>query len=161
DPALEGAGSRYRVALARVLLRSAGNAPAPPRSVPPARRLGLSPREAVWMLLFAFQAPGLAGEAPGPREAERLADEVLAPGDKVPFDVRAQALAIKGLYTRALTEYTNGLRQRGLLAPEYANSLLELIASHPSLRRPEGRTIADPAAGERHYALGLNYFFAR
>jgi tetratricopeptide (TPR) repeat protein len=169
-PAMDAAGSRYRVALARVLLRSGGGAPAAPRAVPPATRTGrketpprqvsLTSREALLVLALLLQVD-LPRESPATGEAGRLADEILAQGDKVPFDVRAQALAIKGLYTRALTEYTTGLRRRGLLAAEYANGLLDLIEGHPNLRRPDAPTTPDPAVGERHYAAGVNHFFAR
>src|SRR5262249_56272186 len=111
-------------------------------------------REALLVLALLLQVD-LPREAPSTREAERLADELLAKGDEVPFDVRAQALAIKGLDTRALTEYTTGLRRQGLLAPEYANGLLALIEGHPNLRRPDALTTPDPMVGERHYAAGV------
>jgi tetratricopeptide (TPR) repeat protein len=167
---LDDAGSRYRIALARALLRSGAAEPVRARPLPPPVRTGkaeadgaarLASLDAVRLLvLFALQVPGLpAGVKAG--EAEKIADEILALGDKVPFDVRAQAWAIKGMHTRALEVYAAGLRERGLLAPEYANALVELIDTHPALRRPESRTDPDPLAGERHYAAGLNAFAAR
>ena len=112
------------------------------------------------MLNLTLQAADLPMSGPAAREAEKLADEVLAMGDKAPFDVRAQALAVKGLYTRALRTYTTGLRDRGLLAPAYANALLELISEHPMLKRPDSLIVPEPAEGEKHYAAGVNYFFA-
>ena len=100
----------------------------------------------VLVLTMMLQPPGVAGGVPGGdlREAERLADEVLNQGDKIPFDVRAQALAIKGFYTRALNVYVVGLRERGLVPPGYGNTLLDLINNHPALRRPETLMIPDP-----------------
>jgi tetratricopeptide (TPR) repeat protein len=171
--AADEAGSRYRIALARVLLRarsSDARRAGPIGRMETPRGTGLPGTQRVSadfsVLLFTLllQAPpGFPGGAPtaDQKEAERLADEVLAQGDKVPFDVRAQALAVKGLYTRALNVYTAGLREKGLLAPGYANALLDLIAEHPALRRPETLLIPDPLEAERHYSAGLNFFFAR
>jgi tetratricopeptide (TPR) repeat protein len=171
NPAVDGPGSRYRVALARVLLRSrtpdAGLRPGAMAPVEEGRQKAVAELNrtdlTVLVLTMMLQAPGLPGGVPTAeqKEAERLADEVLAQGNRVPFDVRAQALAIKGLYTRALMIYTEGLRERGLLAPGYANTLLDLVRNHPALRRPETFMIPDPLEGERHFANGLNFFFAR
>ncbi|MFO0927033.1 MAG: hypothetical protein U0736_08320 [Gemmataceae bacterium] len=114
-------------------------------------------------MLAVLMALTLQAGVPADKPAstpEQLADEVLALGDKAPFDARAQALAIKGLYTRALEVYTAGLRDKGLLAPEYANTLLELIAGHPVLRRPESKETPNPLRSEKHYAAGLNQYFA-
>ncbi|MFM7149291.1 MAG: hypothetical protein ACKO23_05570, partial [Gemmataceae bacterium] len=160
---MDAEGSRYRVALARVLLRQqpGGNEirplPSPTRigqgSSEEQRRTAM---EAVSLLLaLTLQAPP-AIELPRPRgdasEAERLADQVLAQGDKAPFDARAQALAVKGLHTRALNVYVNGLRDKGLIDPEYANNLLALVKDHPAMRRPESLLTPDPLKGEKHYA---------
>src|SRR5205085_2681970 len=60
-----------------------------------------------------------------------------------------------------LQVYTAGLREKGLLAPEHANTLLELINAHPVLRRPDPKTTPDPLASDRHYASGLSYYFDR
>jgi tetratricopeptide (TPR) repeat protein len=118
---------------------------------------------AVVLVALGLQpAPELAPTSPAAaREAERLADEVLAaPEGSVPFEVRAQALAIKGLYTRALTTYVEGLRP--LLPPRYADGLMRIVRSHPGLMsRPDSRLVPDPLAAERHYAAGLNFYFAR
>jgi tetratricopeptide (TPR) repeat protein len=184
--AMDASGSRFRVALARALVKSrAGETPAV-RPLPPPVRTGMklphpTPVQKVsarttkattirslsmvdftsLMLTMTFQAADLPKGGPVTREAEKLADEVLAMGDKAPFDVRAQALAVKGLYTRALRTYTTGLREKGLLAPAYANALLELIAEHPMLKRPDTVVVPEPAEGEKHYAAGVNYFFSR
>jgi hypothetical protein len=171
---LDEQGSRYRVALARALLKGRAGEAVPPRPAPPAERTGKAPAAPAGkmrrvtslellnlLVALTLQAPGLPPAGPNVREAEKLADEILAAGNKVPFDVRAQALAVKGLYTRALATYMNGLREQGLLAPRYANALLDLIGNHPALRRPEALAVADPAVGERDYAAGLNFFASR
>src|SRR5262249_21007566 len=117
------AGSRYRIALARVLIKSKagekiavpGNGKARSQS---SKRVGWTKQAFVSLLLTLQAGLPLTGEEIA--EAEKLADEVLKMGDKAPFDVRAQALAVKGLYTEALKEYTAGLGKKGLLAPAYA-----------------------------------------
>jgi tetratricopeptide (TPR) repeat protein len=177
---MDAAGSRYRVALARALIKSrSGETPAI-RPLPPPDRTGKAPLKrgkpakttavarslsvldfVSLLMVMTFQAEDLPLTGPKVREAEKLADEILKMGDKAPFDVRAQALAVKGLYTRALLVYTAGLRENRLLAPAYANALLDLINNHPMLKRPESLAIPEPAVGEKHYAAGLNFFFGR
>jgi hypothetical protein len=165
------ASSRYRVALARVLLRAGDRAPAPrgdaetgraPRRATPKVRLGLRAADVVAMLLAVTLQPADVADdvTPAQKEAEKLADEVLA-DPKAPFDALAQALAVKGLYTQALRTYADGLRKQGLLAPVHANALLDLIARHPMLRRPESRNVPDPLIAEKHYSAGLNFYTAR
>src|SRR5579883_3187155 len=117
---LDAEGGRYRMALARVLLLAREE-----RAAAPARagqRIGWrapasSPKKHLkdmqsLVLLFALglQAP-LPGQDPGQEEAEKLADEVLkAPPGTVPFNVLAQALAIKGRWNAALQTYAEGIR---------------------------------------------------
>jgi tetratricopeptide (TPR) repeat protein len=155
-------GGRYRVALARVLLRLRPMLSAP-RTAPSGEKTGhlrRTPALDVLGILLAMTFQG-ALDKPSTREAEKLADEVLAMGDKAPFDARAQALAVKGLHTRALGVYLNGLREKGLLAQEHANAMNDLLSGHPALRRPESKTTPDPNEGEKRYAAGLNFFFNR
>jgi tetratricopeptide (TPR) repeat protein len=109
-----------------------------------------------------LQAPAVPSDADAraQQEAERLADEVLAaPEGSVPFDVRAQALAVKGLYTRALVTYVEGLRP--YVPRSLADGLLRIIRSHPALKQPESLLAVNPLEAERHYAAGLNFFFRR
>src|SRR5262249_26998648 len=106
--------------------------------------------------------PGLPADADAraQQEAERLADEVLAaPEGSVPFDVRAQALAVKGLYTRALVTYVDGLRP--YMPRNFADGLLRVIRNHPARGRPESLLVPNPLEADKHYAAGLNFFFAR
>ncbi len=150
-------GSRYRIALARVLLRRQSE-PASTRPLPPATRLGMLPVHLTG-LLMATTLQGAGSDAVS--EAELLADQILALGDKVPFDVRAQALAVKGLHTRALQTYIGGLKEKGLLPPQQALTLSELMNNHPGLSRPDSKATPEPLQAEKHYAAGLNLFFAR
>jgi hypothetical protein len=172
-PALDAEGSRYRVALARVLLQPREVRPGPPASPPapptsnkvgwrdpapyPARhRQDL--KEFVLMVVLGLQAPLLPGDQPGLEEAERLADEILrAPPGTVPFNVHAQALAIKGLWSEALREYVAGILP--LLPPEYRDGLMYLILNDPRLKRPDSLRIPNPMEAEKHFAAGLNFYF--
>jgi tetratricopeptide (TPR) repeat protein len=114
----------------------------------------------VSLMLQAPALPPAGANAGAQQEAEKLADEVLAaPEGTVPFDVRAQALAVKGLYTRALETYVEGLRPH--VPRNLADGLLRIIRSHPALGRPESLATPNPLEAERHYAAGLNFFFAR
>jgi hypothetical protein len=162
-PAADAQGSRYRIALARVLWRPGETRPAGAPLPAPAEgdKVGLKPAQAAGLLALlavALQAPP-AGD--GREEAERLADEVLQlPAEAVPFDVRAQALAIKGRWAQALTTYVEGLR--AFLPPAYAAGLADLVRSLPQVRRSEGVAgAANPLEAEKHYAAGLNFYFDR
>jgi hypothetical protein len=177
-PALDAEGSRYRMALARVLLqppagaRPGDRAPAPVPAPPaaggnkvgwsdpapyPARTFGEMRRLAL-MVVLGLQAPLPPGDQPDAAEAEKLADEVLrAPEGSVPFNVRAQALAIKGRWTQALRLYADGIRL--FLPPEYRDGLLFLILNHPRLNRPDNLRVANPFEAEKHFAAGVNLYF--
>ncbi|MBY0231163.1 MAG: hypothetical protein K2W96_17905, partial [Gemmataceae bacterium] len=154
---LDDAGTKYRAALARVLLKQdAGGAR--PRPVPsPTKTSRLTPAQSLLAALFALELPGDKADV---SEAEKLAREILAAGDKVPFSARAQALAVQGLHTQALTTYLDGLLAKGLIAPPHANALRALIKGHPTLAR-ETRNTPDPIAGEKAYGAGLNHFFGK
>src|ERR1019366_2721594 len=77
----------------------------------------------------------------------------------VPFEARAQAYAIKGLWTPALRIYVEGLRP--LLSPEHAAGLLAIIDGYPNLRRPNALTVADLVEAEKHYSAGLHWYNER
>ena len=166
-PELDARSSRYRVALARVLLESRGKV-APPKEQPKEEnkvgRLravdGANDPQAVLAVLLALTLQPPMLPAASDEEAMKLADEILkAKPGTVPFDVRAQAFAIKGLYTEALKTYAEGLRPH--LRPEYADGLMLMIESNPALRRPESMKIANPLNAERHYGAGLRWYYER
>ncbi len=155
--ALDADGSRYRVALARALLRRHAG-PAARAQRPLERRFASLGHVGLLMSLTLQGVPNALAAG----EAGALADEVLEMGDKAPAGARAQALAIKGLHTKALQVAVAGLRDSRQLAPEPANNLLGLIGAQPAARqRAESLTRGDPARAERHYAAGVNDFFAR
>ena len=131
--------------------RRTGKAPQKQKNTPAKGKASKKPRklaaleQVALLMALTLQTGGQAEADPKVREAEKLLEEVLGDKSKASFEVRAQALAVKGLYSRALGEYTRGLREKGLLAPRYANTLLELIDSHPGLKRPESLTICSSA----------------
>ena len=162
-------GSRYKIALARVLLEQAAKGTA--RLVAPspeaialeraALRRGVSLEAVAVLSLLTLQVGDLPAEKPPTStEADKLADEIIA-DPTATFDAKAQAYAIKGLHTKALQVYTDGLRKQGLLSAEYADVLRDLIDAHPILRRPESLVAPDPTKAEQFYASGLGFYNAR
>jgi tetratricopeptide (TPR) repeat protein len=152
--ALDADGALYRAALGRMLIL--------PRKAAPAR-LSKAEGAAGLEVLAALIAVGVQPAAfptsadPAVQEAVKLADEILSAKESdVPFEARAQAYAIKGLWTPALRVYVEGLRP--FLSPEHAAGLLAIINGHPNLRRPTVMTVPDPMEAEKHYAAGLNWY---
>ncbi len=149
--------ARYKIARARALLRSKA---APGEVALPKRPRDLKSLEMVVLLTVLFQGEVVGEPTKEQQEAEKLAREVLK-DEKASFDVRAQALAVLGLHTRALMVFAAGLRDQGVLGAVYANQLFDLVNKNPALKRPESRNVPDPLAGERHYSSGLNFFASR
>jgi hypothetical protein len=158
-PGQDAAGSRYRLALARVLLRSSSAATPAEEAKPvarPADTTGRAPTAIDTLLALAvlLQAPAPSANQ---SEAIQLADEVLASPESTP-EMRAQALAIKGMYTQALLTYADALRP--VLSREQVETLRDLIRNHPALRRPESQAVPTPQGAERHYATGLRLLYS-
>jgi tetratricopeptide (TPR) repeat protein len=151
--------NRTRVALARVLLKAPAAAGAGDRGDP-------APK---WAVRYASLAPNSPSSAPrfalaapaGREEADRLADEVLssAKDDAEGLVLKAQAYAIKGLWTKALTTYVEGLRPH--LRGEDTDALLDIIDRHPALKLPDSLKTPNPSAAGQHYSTGLRLFFER
>ena len=97
--------------------------------------------------------PGCAGGGPGAEEAMKLADEVLA-SKEADFVTRSQAWAIKGMWTKALQTYVEGLQFN--IRRDYAEDLMRLVLCHPAFRRPESLCIPNPLEAEQHYATALH-----
>jgi hypothetical protein len=157
--ALDAQGARYRVALARVLLQAK-----PAKAAEGARSdRGAAPTALDLLTLLVAagpeEPPAGAPDAASKR-AQELADEVLAAkeGD-VPFEVRAQALAIKGLWNQALTTYIDGLKPH--LSREHYDGLMALIQGHPAMKRPTSQSVANPLEAERRFGAGQRLYFDR
>jgi len=161
--ALDADGARYRAALARVLVQPRPVKPAAP-PVEGGGKVGKKDARPSLDVLAALLTVGLQpADLPGEVDADtkaalKLADEILAAkeGD-VPFEARAQALAVKGRWTEALTTYVEGLRPS--LSPEHAAELARLVQGNPNLRQPSVLTAADPLGAEKHYAAGLRWYY--
>jgi hypothetical protein len=155
----DAVAARYKASLARALVMSRAERAAfgDKRAKdalaldPAARRL-----TALALLAVLLQAPADAAQD----EAQRLADEVLKSPD-APYDARAAAQMVKGLYTAALKTYVAGLGDTGQLSADKARDLLTLIEQHPFLKRVETVTVQDPLAAERHYFNGRSLYNAR
>ena len=150
--------ARYRAALARALLLPGPVTPAVGGGKVGKNAPRPSPAVLAALLLVGLQpadAPGQVDAAA--KEAQELADQILAQGDAAPFEARAQALAVKGLWTQALTTYAEGCRS--LLDAEHAAGLMRLVQGHPALHQPSIMTVADPLEAEKHYAAGLRWYY--
>jgi tetratricopeptide (TPR) repeat protein len=159
-------GALYRVALARSLVQvsqpwtppsGTQRKPAEPgvEGKTSRRDLPAGMREMLILLAVGIQPGELLG-SPNRAEAQKLAEEILALGDKAPFNLRAQALAIKGDWTEALKVYAEGLR--GSLSGELSEGLLLLIRNHPDLKSPDR---INPVEAERLYGQAVRLYFQR
>jgi hypothetical protein len=167
NKALDAQGIKYRIALARLL-----NSVLPPNTKPKepeAEKVGviekkdndmISSLTALLLTGFFFQQPEIVfpPESPkiSPKESMKLADQILASPD-APFDAKAQAYAIKGLPTKAIREYVNGLRDK--IGPIHYENLMKIIEDHPSLTNHNLANQANPVEAERFFATGLALYF--
>ncbi len=156
------AGTRYRLALARVLKlqgdKPGGRAAAPVGSIPVADMK----RQPLLTLVLLVELGIQPGAGPNQDEANKLLEEVLKAKDGPDtFPLKAQALALRGLWTPALKTYVAGLRTYGHLRRDYADGLADLIERNPALRRPPSMDPPNPLLAEANYASGLRHYFAR
>jgi hypothetical protein len=173
-PANDAPGSRYRVALARVLLQRRGAPVAPPQPNVQVGQLAAPARQeqplaknadllALIVLLTTGLQPGFDQPMPDVDEALKLADAAIKAGNNEGYLIRAQALARKGQWTLALQEYMKGLDllSRGgqaRLKPEYLAGLNYLIQNHPAFKRPDSLNPPDVILGEKRFGEGLRYY---
>ncbi len=88
----------------------------------------------------------------------QLAKQILSVrGAGVPFEARAQAMAVEGLWTEALNAFAAGLYP--YISPEHDAVLANVLQGHPALRRPTMMTVADPLAAAKHYSAGLRWYY--
>ncbi len=154
------AGARYRLALARVLKlqgdKPGGRAAAPDRSLPVADMT----RQPLMTLLLLVELGMQPGGGPNQDEANKLLEEVLNAKDGPDtFMLKAQAEALRGLWTPALKIYVAGLRPH--IRRDYADGLANLIEHHPALRRPPSMDPPNPLLADASYSSGLRHYFAR
>ena len=116
---------------------------------------GLRYKATLARVLMLRPHEGFAQADPSAAEALKLAGEVLSARD-APFEARAEALAVQGLWTEALNAYVEGIRAH--ISPERAAVLTAIVEGDPSLRRPTVMAAADPLAAAKHYAAGLQWY---
>lgn len=185
-PGADAVGSRYRIALARLLAQPRqGRPPLPPapreeeKKKEDAKIGQLPSQEQVRQLLARAQTDEQARETlavllvvglqppapvqPDQAEAVRLADEIIRQYEQnpasVPLDVLANAYAVKGMWTRALLIYADFLKPA--LRPDLYEGLMLILRNHPQIRRPETLRPPNPFEAETQYALGLRFYFGR
>jgi len=73
--------------------------------------------------------------------------------------LKAQALAIQGMWTQALNTYVEGLRPH--LGRDQFEGLKYIVDNHPVQRRPDRLRVSQPFQAEQHYVIGLGRFHAR
>ncbi len=155
-PDLAGDGSLFRIALARALLLTRPDRPAPKVGRLDGVEGEMSPEMVAIFLAFTVQPP--LGQPASVEEAVKLADEILKlDKSKVPYEVRAQAFAVKNLWTEAVRTYAEGLRSN--LDRAHADELMYLIDNHPKLKGPDSERIANPLMAEAHYGAGIRQYF--
>ena len=158
-PAASVEAAQYRAALARMLLPGAPDEDRRGGRVGP-RRLQRLPTVEELLLLAVVGVQPPPPEEVAAEEATRLADEILARKDidTLPL-LKAQALAVKGLYTQSLNSYVAGLRPH--LSRELYAGLKRIVENHPMQRRPDRSRVPHPFQAQKHYAAGLSRFFER
>ncbi|MBL8799862.1 MAG: hypothetical protein JNM56_38630 [Planctomycetia bacterium] len=173
NPANDRNGSRYRVALGRVLLKLnplpgqpvlPAPIPEPARERPEGNKVGqllpksdLDQQAMLVMLLTGFLAAEDEDD-PSLDEIIRLADLAIRAKNYEGYLIKAGALARKGMWTEALRMYSEGLRY--LIRPEYADGLLGIVNNHPAFNLPDPLRQPDVLRSERHFGAGLRAYFA-
>jgi len=170
NPAANFPGSRYRIALGRVILRinplpggQPAIAPLPGAERPPVNnnKVGLLTeqeqqelRTTLALTLVGLQAPA-DDETPDLDEVIRLADQAIRAKNYEGYLIKAGALARKGQWTEALKTYTEGLRYLS----RYGEGLAEIVNNHPAFNLPDPLRNPDPLRAERHFSNGLRLYY--
>jgi tetratricopeptide (TPR) repeat protein len=162
-PADDAAANRYRLALARVLLKGATTRPPTPESAPPARQSARSHFDTslfagILVLLQVPADPAAPSATPAIDEAIKLADQAIAARNYEGYLIKARALAQKGLWTEALVQYVEGLKR--LIPADYAEGLHQIVDNHPAFKRLDRLATAEPVVAELHYGSGLVHYYA-
>jgi tetratricopeptide (TPR) repeat protein len=153
------ADNRYRLALARVLLKLHQE-----RTRPASKsetRANAGRLNSVILILEIESSADESSKSAERDEAHQLADQILAStkDDPAGLLLKGQALAIKGQMTQALTTYIEGLRPR--LKRGEVDDLLSMINSLPAVKRQETVAGNDPEQADQHYAAGLRLYSSR
>jgi hypothetical protein len=184
SPAVDDSAGRYRIALARLLLREPEAAPAAPAPAPGDEdkkkdKVGaLSAPQERTLLLHAWTPVVLSAimaQAQPLDEVEdketlarlneslKLAEELIA--SKNPkikgqgYLLKGSALSKLGKRTEGLKEYSQGLK---LIYPGLeTKEMTELIQDHPAFQQPDVSTTPNPLMAERHFGEGIHYYWSK
>jgi tetratricopeptide (TPR) repeat protein len=166
---------KYRVALARLLLRDRTEGAAPVPAPAEEKKDAALPRPVEqtivmhpWSLLALSAVIAQAGddeEDPATvarlKETVELANELLASkNDKIKGQghlILGSALSRQGKRTEGIKEYSKGLK---LVYPGIeSDELAKLIAEHPAFQQPDS-TGNDPILAERHFGEGYHLYWS-
>jgi tetratricopeptide (TPR) repeat protein len=161
------AASRYRAALARVLLMRLDASPAemPPAKEQKTGRLSPGLTAAFFVTTVVFEDEGEQPPVQDKRlkEALDLANELLQSENREDKGnahiILGKVYTLQGKKTEGLKEYVLGLQ---LLYPGLATrDLSRMIETHPAFQQPESLARPNVAAASHHYGRGLERFWNR
>jgi hypothetical protein len=158
-------GDRYRIALARVLLRDRTGAPVPEEEPASDEDATTPPLVDVQETMFC-SAPWQQDEdaqAKRLEESIKLANELIqSPDPKTRgegYILLGSAQARQGKKTEGLKNFVKGLE---LVNPGIATKdLAKIIETHPAFGQPDVAVQANPMQAERSFSKGLEFFWAK
>jgi TolA-binding protein len=181
-PAMDETAGKYRVALARLLLRDREENPAAPAGDEKKKKddkVGATPaaQERIFVLhpwtLLVVSAVIAQGQPPDEtddketlsrlNETLKLAEELIASkNDKIKgqgYFVKGSALSKLGKRTEGLKEYSKGLK---LIYPGIATKeMTDLIQDHPAFQQPDVAGTPNPLMAERHFGEGIHFYWSK
>jgi hypothetical protein len=184
DTGMDDNAGKYRVALARLLLRDRPDVvPAIPAPAPAdedkkkkddkdgaalqERTIDLHPWSLLIVSTVMAQVPFDEVEDKETlarlNETLKLAEELIASKNlKIQgqgYLLKGSALSKLGKRTEGLKEYSNGLK---LIYPGIeTKEMNELIADHPAFQQPDTSNIPNPIMAERHFGEGMHFYWTK
>jgi hypothetical protein len=181
-PTMDETAGKYRVALARLLLRDREDNPAAPAGDEKKKKddkVGAAPAPQERTIVLHPWTPlvvsALIAQAQPPDETDdketlarlnetlKLAEELIASkNDKIKgqgYLVKGSALSKLGKRTEGLKEYSKGLK---LIYPGIATKeMTELIQDHPAFQQPDASNTPNPLMAERHFGEGMHFYWSK
>ncbi len=181
-PAMDETAGKYRVALARLLLRDREETPAAPAGDEKKKKddkVGATPAPQERMIVLHLWTPlvvsAVIAQGQPPDETDdketlarlnetlKLAEELIASkNDKIKgqgYLVKGSALSKLGKRTEGLKEYSKGLK---LIYPGIATKeMTDLIQDHPAFLQPDVAGTPNPLMAERHFGEGIHFYWSK
>lgn len=145
-PALDRAGSRYCVALARCMVH--GHT---------AAKASMSSSDSGNSAVSTDAASQADRPSPDLADAIELANQAIRAGAPEGHLAKAEALLAEDHWHDALHEYLQGLQR--LFPGREVDGLRELVDNQPALRMPEALKPPQPLLAEKHYILGQRHYW--